>query len=142
MGLLALALAVPAVAAVGVVVWVRVRYFVVTVRGPSMEPTLRSGDRVLARRAVLDRVRAGDIVILRSTALPTDGIIKRAVAVPGDPVPRAAAPALADVPEATVPAGKVVIIGDGAQSSDSRQHGYADGSQIVGVMLRRLRISE
>jgi signal peptidase I len=97
-----------------------------------MEPTLRSGDRVLARRTVLDRVRAGDIVILSSAARRTDGVIKRAVAVPGDPIPRATVPALADVAEPTVPAGKVVIVGDGSQSSDSRQHGYATQRRPAG----------
>ncbi|MEV6926136.1 signal peptidase I [Dactylosporangium sp. NPDC051485] len=138
MAALLVALTVPAFAVAAAVAWVRVRYLVVTVRGPSMEPTLLSGDRVLARRAGLGQVRAGDIVVLGAPGRAADGIIKRAVAVPGDPVPRASVPALAGVAEATVPAGKLVIVGDGVQSSDSRQRGYADGTQVIGVMVRRL----
>lgn len=48
------------------VVLLRRRYLVVTVRGTSMEPTLRSGDRVLVRRVMVAAVRVGDVVVLRN----------------------------------------------------------------------------
>ncbi|MER7004833.1 S26 family signal peptidase [Dactylosporangium sp. NPDC000555] len=130
------------------IVWLRYRFVVVTVAGHSMAPTFEPGDRVLARRARLGRVRAGDIVVVgpagrTPAALPPPGhghpwIIKRAVAVPGDRVPRERVPALAAVAEATVPPGKLVLLGDGPHSSDSRQVGYFDGARLVGRAVYRL----
>ena len=49
----------------------------VLVEGPSMEPTLRSGDCLLVRRG--GRVRAGDVVVARFPARPGLLIVKRAV---------------------------------------------------------------
>lgn len=121
---------------------VRRRLFVVTVRGTSMEPTFRPGDRVLARRVGLAAARVGDVVIVGARDSPGGSwIIKRLAAIPGDPVPRARFAALAQVPESTVPAGKLVILGDSPRSADSRQHGYYDGDQLAGVVVRKLRDS-
>ncbi|MGW0435780.1 S26 family signal peptidase [Micromonospora sp. NPDC003197] len=77
-------------------VWLRRRLLIVSVVGRSMEPTLRSGDRVLARRVSLAAVRRGDVVVVAAPAQMTAGssepqagspglLIKRAYAVPGDP---------------------------------------------------------
>jgi signal peptidase I len=44
---------------------VRTRLIAVTVIGASMEPALRSGDRVLVRRARPAAIRAGDVVVVR-----------------------------------------------------------------------------
>ncbi|MGY1754191.1 nickel-type superoxide dismutase maturation protease [Blastococcus sp. SYSU D01042] len=54
-------------------VWTRVR-----VSGPSMSPTLRSGDQVLVR-AVRDpaRVRPGDVVLARFPSRPELLVVKR-----------------------------------------------------------------
>ncbi|MBN1093698.1 nickel-type superoxide dismutase maturation protease [Blastococcus sp. TML/M2B] len=54
-------------------VWTRVR-----VSGPSMSPTLRDGDQVLAR-SVRDpsRVRPGDVVVARFPARPELLVVKR-----------------------------------------------------------------
>ncbi|SOC48792.1 nickel-type superoxide dismutase maturation protease [Blastococcus aggregatus] len=54
-------------------VWTRIR-----VRGPSMSPTLRDGDQVLARW-VRDpaRVRSGDVVVARFPARPGLLVVKR-----------------------------------------------------------------
>ena len=147
-----------------VVVVVRRRLFVVTVRGTSMEPTFRSGDRLLARRVRLAAVRVGDVVIIgtqdphghilgrvptRASAqqAPTapggvpgsDWIIKRAAAIPGDPIPRDRFAALAQVDGSAVPEGKLVILGDNPFSADSRLHGYYDGDRLAGVVVRKLR---
>ncbi|RJL22127.1 S26 family signal peptidase [Bailinhaonella thermotolerans] len=131
-----------------------------------MEPALREGDRLLVRRATPDRVRPGDIVVLRIRlrpqgevygataealppaetahdveALPPDWtlLVKRAIAVPGDPVPRDRAPALAAVPEPRVPDDALVVLGDNPTLSwDSRDYGYVRPGQLVGVALRRL----
>lgn len=123
------------------------RLVVVTVRGPSMEPTYRDGDRVLVRRG--PPARHGQVVVVerfrhgtpggRPPLRGTDWIIKRVAACPGDPVPRSAVPALADRPEDRVPAGKLVLLGDnGAASIDSRQLGYFPRERTLGTVVRVL----
>ncbi len=55
--------------------WVLVR-----VSGPSMSPTLRHGDRLLARRVRAGgRVRGGDVVLARFPARPELLVVKRVV---------------------------------------------------------------
>ena len=51
--------------------------FVALVRGPSMAPTLRSGDAVLVRRT--RRVRPGDVVVARFETRPGLLVVKRAM---------------------------------------------------------------
>ncbi|MEU7744289.1 S26 family signal peptidase [Nonomuraea sp. NPDC049158] len=141
--------------------WIRRRYLVATVSGPSMEPTLRSGDRLLVRKT--RRVRAGQIVVVRiPNPPPLDGLppgiepgdedkaperfdpgwhllVKRAVAVSGEPVPRQEFPSLRDVPETVVPPRALVVLGDNRDTSwDSREFGFVRGDQFIGVMMRRL----
>lgn len=153
------------VVAGGMVGWVRRRYLVTTVDGPSMEPTLCSGDRLLVHRT--RRVRAGQIVVVRirpptldapppdvdpavdeadAPAMPVEQehpggrlYVKRAVAVAGDPVPVDRVPLLRGAREATVPPGALVVLGDNAATSwDSRDYGFVRGDQFVGVAVRRL----
>jgi signal peptidase I len=139
---LAVAVAVLA-AAIGSVSVARRRYLLVTVRGPSMEPTLRDGDRVLVRRSGLHRISAGDLVVFeegaRSGRRPRpQWVIKRVRAGPGDRVPTTDVPALAGVDHDVVPATSLVVLGDNAaRSHDSRAYGYLDGSRVFGVVLRR-----
>jgi phage repressor protein C with HTH and peptisase S24 domain len=54
-----------------------VRWQLVLVRGPSMVPTLRSGDALLVWRGA--RVRSGDIVVARFRTRPDLLVVKRAV---------------------------------------------------------------
>ncbi|SEF94419.1 signal peptidase I [Nonomuraea solani] len=117
--------------------WVRGRHLLVTVDGPSMEPAYAPGDRVLVRRVPFARVRRGQVVLVRrDPAQGTELVIKRAVAVPGDPVPRIGFPTLA---ETAVPAGKLLVVGDNrARSYDSRHHGYVPAERFVGVVVRSL----
>jgi nickel-type superoxide dismutase maturation protease len=49
----------------------------VLVQGPSMVPTLRSGDALLVRRG--GRVKAGDVVVARFRSRPDLLVVKRAV---------------------------------------------------------------
>jgi phage repressor protein C with HTH and peptisase S24 domain len=56
---------------------VRTPLFRVLVSGPSMVPTLRSGDTVLVRRG--GPVRPGDVVLARLRGLPERLVVKRAV---------------------------------------------------------------
>ena len=51
--------------------------FAVLVQGPSMAPTLRSGDALLVRRGA--RTRAGDVVVARFRSRPDLLVVKRAV---------------------------------------------------------------
>ncbi|POX48555.1 S26 family signal peptidase [Streptomyces sp. Ru72] len=131
----------------------------VTVRGHSMEPDLRDGAVVLARRtggraggggplagrrsgSAGRRLRVGQVVVL-PVQLPDgarvvgpvaegDGLwVKRVAALPGDPVP-------AGVPgcPGRVPPGLMAVLGDNAASStDSRTVGLVPVDVVVAVVL-------
>jgi signal peptidase I len=145
---------------------VRRRFVVVTVRGDSMLPTFVDGQRVLVRRCAVAAVAPGDVGVFADPrdadrdrleaererlvaagvpALPpppwlgSEWLVKRAAAVPGDPVPRAVVPALAGLDHDVVPAGAIVVLGDNAaRSDDSRRYGYVPANRLVGTVLRRL----
>jgi signal peptidase I len=114
----------------------RRRLLVITVEGVSMEPTYHAGDRLLVRRASLPAVRRGTVVVFAAPAgaPPTDPplMVKRAVAIPGDPVPLGV-----PVPDRLVPAGHLVVVGDNAaHSADSRTNGFLQAADIVGIVIR------
>jgi signal peptidase I len=110
----------------------------VTVAGWSMAPTLRPGDRVLVRRASARSVRRGDLVVFaRPREEARSWMIKRVLAGPGDPVPRAEVPVLWGYREHVVPRGRFVVVGDNpADSYDSRQFGYVHAKGLLGVVVR------
>ena len=56
--------------------------FAVAVHGPSMAPTLRTGDALLVRRG--GPVRAGDVVVARFRTRPDLLVVKRAVRAQDD----------------------------------------------------------
>jgi signal peptidase I len=123
----------------GLLLRLRRGYAVITVRGQSMSPTYRPGDRVLVRRVRLVR-RGQCVVFAEEPAGPASGwVLKRVVAVPGDPVPREEMPALRAAPESRVPAGHLVVLGDNPPKSyDSRHHGYVVVERLLGVVSRRM----
>jgi signal peptidase I len=132
-----------------VVAAARLRRTLVAVRvvGISMEPTLREGERVLVRRATAAGVRRGQLVVFAQPRLlpgrPSPDhppwLIKRVVALPGDPAPRAFLPGSETGAESVVPPGKLVVLGDNRDHSyDSRRIGYIDGNSLLGVALRRM----
>ncbi|MGC7094280.1 S26 family signal peptidase [Amycolatopsis lurida] len=104
----------------------------VTVRGQSMEPTYREGDRVLVRRGA--RLVPGRVVVLASPPGTVDQgwLIKRIAATAGDPVPdRLSGPA-----GTRVPAGKLVLLGDNPEVSlDSREIGYFPADRVLGAVI-------
>jgi signal peptidase I len=124
---------------------------VVTVRGPSMRPTLNPGERVLVRRVGIGELRAGQIVVIdgprdatlgkprrRWPPTPRGWMIKRVAAMPGEPTPAVmlGAPGLVTP---VVPTGRIVVLGDNpARSLDSRHIGYIPADQILAVMIRSL----
>jgi phage repressor protein C with HTH and peptisase S24 domain len=79
--------------------WQRVR-----VNGPSMVPTLRHGDAVLARHGA--RIRPGDVVLGQFRDMPGRYVLKRAVEADGD--------------------GWQLRSDNDLVEGDSRQHGTAD----------------
>ncbi|MDQ0313297.1 signal peptidase I [Kitasatospora herbaricolor] len=140
----------------------RGRVLAVTVTGPSMEPGLRDGDRVLVVRRRARRLHRGQVVVLgpraappvvlgaaRAGSLPAPDerpvgpaqlLIKRIAAAPGDLVPAALAAALRCPPGSTVPPDRFLVLGDnGPRSVDSRHFGYVTREQVVGVAVRPLR---
>jgi signal peptidase I len=128
--------------AVGAVVGLlRRRWIAVTVEGWSMAPALRPGDRILVRRRSGAALRNGQVVVLYRSppGRPTELVIKRVAALPGDAVPAVILPALGQGAADRVPAGKLVLFGDNtARSADSRVIGYYQLSDVVGVVARPL----
>ncbi len=133
---------------------VRRRLVVVEVAGPSMEPVLSSGDRVLVRRARLSELRPGLVVVVEMPQLDTDGpelppgwppghrewLIKRVAALPGDRLPAGVPSSAPDLDHrGVVPPGMFVLLGDNAMwSHDSRVIGCVPAERLLGVMIRPL----
>jgi len=67
-------------------------------------------------------------------------MLKRVVAVPGDPVPPDVVAAVATLAGERVPPGRLVVIGDGAVSQDSRHWGYLSARAVVGTVVRALPV--
>jgi signal peptidase I len=147
-------------AATGALGWARHRWTVVTVRGTSMSPTMEDGDRVLVRRCAGGDLQPGQIVVAsppgrglasppgrglasppgRGLASPPGGgcsrwNIKRAVALPGDPVPADVRPV---VRGEVVPPGALVVRGDHPLSLDSRQLGFYSLDAVMGIVTYQM----
>ena len=111
--------------------WGRRRYLLVTVVGHSMAPTYRDGQRLLVRRG---RYTVGDVVMFRapdSMRFSISWLVKRAAALPGDPVPPDVA---ARFGPGTVPPGRLVVRSDAPDGLDSRQLGFIDSRDVVGAV--------
>jgi len=105
-------------------------FFLVRVTGPSMEPALRAGDRLLVWRVKADRLRPGRVCVVAED--DSTLTVKRAAAVPGDPVPDF----LGTTGERLVPAGRLVLLGDNRERShDSRSVGYYRTDRLRGVAV-------
>jgi nickel-type superoxide dismutase maturation protease len=70
-------------AGVGLAAWAARRLDVVEVRGRSMEPSLRPGDRLLVVRAL---PRVGDVVLAADPRAPRRELIKRVTRIDADGV--------------------------------------------------------
>lgn len=133
-------------------------FFNVRVSGRSMQPTLYTGDLLVANR--VKQFNRGDIVIISGEKENNDWLIKRVIAVGGDTVKiqdgfvfvngtvlvenyvktggvtRPQVEGLFDSGEETViPENQVFYLGDNrTDSSDSRTFGTCGNEQIVGVV--------
>lgn len=120
---------------------VRRRWALVLVRGHSMEPTYRDGERVLVRyRTHRTAIGPGDVVVFWPsvrTGLTDDPPlrVKRVAAIAGDPVPEWLSGAGVD----RVPDRHLVVNGDNPRSQDSRQLGFVPEGAVVGLARRRQR---
>ncbi|BEL07886.1 S26 family signal peptidase [Actinoplanes sichuanensis] len=126
----------------------RRRLVLVTVRGASMLPTLRDGDRVLVRRLSGAQVRPGQIVVLEHPDSDDGGyrataaagvrdrriwMIKRCTAVAGDPIPPGL-PGRCHTPDGRVPAGVLTVLSDNpTHPNDSRRFGFLPYERVLGV---------
>ncbi len=112
----------------------------VEVQGPSMEPTLYAGQRLLVSKAywLVGKVKKSDVVVLRN---PNDGevLIKRVFAMGNEEVNEAKAPENWDYirnGKYVVPPDAVYVLGDNyAQSEDSRQLGPFPVDHIIGKVI-------
>lgn len=138
-----LAVAAGCVLFLGGFAWGAVLYRPYTVPTDSMTPTVDPGDRVLARRIDGSEVRRGDVVVFRDSVWGNLPVIKRVVGIGGDevaccdeqgrltvngtpidePYLRGGQPASPDRFGASVPEGKLFLLGDHRSTSqDSRVH--------------------
>ena len=129
---------------------------IVGVNGPSMQPTLKSGDW-LALKAITTTVNRGDIVVVTQPNTINEPLIKRVIAVGGDTLDINFADGTVSVNgellnepyiaektyrmfdvafPITIPKGKVFVMGDNRNNSlDSRSStvGFIDERYILGV---------
>jgi signal peptidase I len=131
-----LAVIVAVCVAAGALRCARHRWTVVTVRGTSMSPTMEDGDRVLVRRCADGDLRSGQIVVASPPGRNcSEWNVKRAVALPGDPVPADVRPV---VHGEVVPSGALVVRGDNSLSLDSRQLGFYSLDEVMGIVTYQL----
>ncbi len=138
-----LAVAAGCVLFLGGFVWGAIVYQPYTVPTDSMQPTVNPGDRVLAQRVDGSAVRRGDIVVFNDPEWGDVPLVKRVIGVGGDkiaccdsrgrltvdgkpiaePYLNQRGPASATGFSATVPAGRLFLLGDNRNvSEDSRVH--------------------
>lgn len=125
------------------------------VRGPSMQPALQEGERVLVWRHP-GRLTRGDVVVIRNPDDPAELLIKRVIAQAGERVGvhegklvvsgflivepwLKPGTAMAPQAEVTLGPGQLWLLGDNrAESIDSRQLGPFDARLLVGVVVCKI----
>jgi signal peptidase I len=115
----------------------------VVVKGVSMYPTFKDGQRVLVCRAywLVGPIKAKDVVVLKDAESSDGYIIKRVYRMAGEKVDEVNCPRgwRLSSGQYVVPAGKIYVLGDNrAQSEDSRYFGAVDIGSVLGkVVVRR-----
>lgn len=126
----------------GAIFVLRERYIVITVRGFSMTPNIRPGDRLLLRRCRGDELQVGTVVVVRRqvqkvfTGQTAEWAVKRVAALPGDAVPESVLGAVRGL--SVVPCGMLVLLADNPAGSDSRRWGFAADDQVLGAAVAKL----
>lgn len=132
------ALAIAAVGVPSLLFAARRGFTVIIVAGRSMNPTYDDGERLLVRRGSR-RAARGSVVVFRTPdqigARDVSWLVKRVVAVPGDPVPPDVRPVTGGTD--VVPRGRLVVRGDNPHSVDSRRFGFVPVADVLGVAARR-----
>lgn len=145
---------------IALVLAILIRTFVVEtfiVDGPSMEPTLWNGEKLLVSKLAyrLGQPKRGDIIVFRYPLDPSKDYVKRVVAVGGDTVelrlgrlyvngqlksePYVLYPGLYDMKPVTVPKDCVFVLGDHrTNSEDSRSFGPVKISYIKGKAILKI----
>lgn len=129
-----------------------------TVEGPSMLPTLHSGERVVVERVtyLFREPHRGEVIVFRYPLNPREYFVKRVVGLPGDRVAikdgylwvngqrveedYINARALRNFPEVEVPEGHYFVMGDNRNNSeDSRDPrvGFIPRELVVGRAIWR-----
>lgn len=129
-----------------------------TVEGPSMLPTLHSGERVVVERVtyLFREPHRGEVIVFRYPLNPREYFVKRVVGLPGDRVAikdgylwvngrrveedYVNARALRNFPEVEVPEGHYFVMGDNRNNSeDSRDPrvGFIPRELVVGRAIWR-----
>ncbi|MFD3512209.1 signal peptidase I [Streptomyces sp. NPDC058657] len=156
-----LAVAVGCVLFLGGFAWGAVVYKPYTVPSDSMTPSIKAGDRVLAERMAGEQVRRGDVVVFTDRTWGAMPMVKRVVGVGGDrivccdarsrlllngkpleePYLRAQADTAGQPFSATVPEGRLFLLGDERRTSvDSRGHLMEAGKGTVPVSAVEARV--
>ncbi|MCS7209591.1 MAG: signal peptidase I [Fimbriimonadales bacterium] len=109
---------------------------IVVVNGPSMEPTYKHGDRLLMTSAywLFGAIQKGDVVVI---VRPNGALlIKRVVALAGEPVPPKYWSPLVQMMGGRVPERHIFVVGDNLErSEDSRQIGAIPLSHVQGKIV-------
>lgn len=109
------------------------------VRGESMVPTLKNGQKVLTCHAywLVGAIKKDDIIVLKEEK-SNDYFIKRVIGLPGESIPWSMAPMSwpLDKGKYVVPEGRIYVVGDNLNhSDDSRKFGAFLQSNILGKVL-------
>ncbi|MBV6457121.1 MAG: Signal peptidase I T [Fimbriimonadaceae bacterium] len=116
-----------------------VNFKTIEVKGDSMLPIFKNGDRVLITKAywLVGDIRRNDVVVIEGDE-PNEYWIKRVYRMPGEKVNLKFVPydhQLADG-EFIVPEGHYYVLGDNLLvSEDSRNYGPIDADRVVGKVI-------
>lgn len=128
------------VAVFGLALWGYFNIHTVVIRGNSMEPTFRPGNRLVVTNAywLFGPVRRNDIVVVKEFTRRGGFFIKRVVGTAGDSIENVYWPLNVPIesPDFKVPPNQVFLLGDNrSQSEDSRSFGPISKDLIIGKVL-------
>jgi len=116
------------------------QFHTVVVRGDSMEPTLKPGQRLLFTNAywLVGELRRQDIIVATDPEDPAQTVIKRIAGLAGDTIDPLNVPRSVSLQagEYKVPDGHVYVLGDNYEvSEDSRVYGPIPVKDVLGKIV-------